>query len=169
MVFSSKNYPQSMNEIKIRQATIRDLEKLKEFEQGVIAAERAYDSTLKDQTQYYNFRVMLEASNIIVMVAYTETGQIVGSGFARIEKAPEYLVHNKFAYLAFMYTDPEYRRQGVNDRILGGLTDWSRQQGVKEFRLKVYVGNGIAINAYKKFGFKDHAIEMRTNVDDWYD
>ena len=44
-----------MNSIHIRKALLSDLATLLEFEQGIIAAERPYDPTLKkEKIQYYN-------------------------------------------------------------------------------------------------------------------
>ena len=152
-----------MENITIRKATVADLPYLLQFEQGVIETERAFDPTLKEDTAYYYFKTMLDDSNICLLIALTNDGIPIGSGFARIENAPPYLKHDRYAYLAYMYVDPKFRRMGVNSQILDALIGWSRKQGIEEIRLKVYVKNSAALKAYEKAGFESHAVEMRRN------
>ncbi|TRX34875.1 GNAT family N-acetyltransferase [Flavobacterium sp. ZT3R18] len=153
-----------MNTINIRKATLKDLEKLLEFEQGIITAERPFDPTLKEgEISYYNIEKMISATDVEVVVAVLNE-QIIGSGYARIEDAKPYLNHKLYAYLGFMYTDPKHRGKGVNSLIIETLTNWVRSQNVFEIRLDVYNDNPSAIKAYEKVGFKKHLINMRIGL-----
>jgi ribosomal protein S18 acetylase RimI-like enzyme len=150
--------------ISIRTATAEDLEQLYTFEQGVIQAERPFDPTLKeDPINYYDLPGMLKASHIELAVAESQ-GKLVGSGYARIEESKLYLKHPQYAYLGFMYVLPEYRGQGINQKIIEHLVQWTRAKGVNELRLEVYVNNDPAIKAYEKIGFSKHMIEMRLGI-----
>jgi GNAT superfamily N-acetyltransferase len=150
--------------IHIRKANQDDLPILLEFEQGIIAAERPYDPTLKEgKISYYNIDKMISATDVEVVVAVLND-QIIGSGYARIEDAKPYLNHQLYAYLGFMYTHPDHRGKGVNTQIIEALTDWVRSQNVFEMRLDVYNDNPSAIRAYEKAGFKKHLINMRTGL-----
>jgi ribosomal protein S18 acetylase RimI-like enzyme len=153
-----------MNEIKIRKARVEDLNILLEFEQGIITAERPFDPTLKEEKiNYYNIEKMITAPDIELLVA--EIGsQIVGSGYARIEIAKPYLNHSNYAYLGFMYTDPEHRGKGINAKIIQGLKEWSKSLKITELRLDVYNDNSSAIRAYEKVGFKKHLVNMRVGL-----
>jgi ribosomal protein S18 acetylase RimI-like enzyme len=153
-----------MNTITIRKAHHNDLEKLLEFEQGIIAAERPFDPTLKaEKINYYDIEKMISAPDIEVLVA--EIGsELVGSGYARIETAKHYLNHPNYAYLGFMYTDANHRGRGVNAKIIEALKNWCTLQDVFEIRLDVYNDNTSAIKAYEKAGFKKHLINMRMVV-----
>ncbi|MEZ7497236.1 GNAT family N-acetyltransferase [Flavobacterium sp. Arc3] len=153
-----------MNEIKIRKARVEDLNILLEFEQGIITAERPFDPTLKEEKiNYYNIEKMITAPDIELLVA--EIGsQIVGSGYARIEIAKPYLNHSNYAYLGFMYTDPEHRGMGINAKIIQGLKEWSKSLKITELRLDVYNDNSSAIRAYEKVGFKKHLVNMRVGL-----
>ena len=154
-----------MNNIIIRKASAEDMNDLLRFEQGVIAAERPFDSTLgKDPIRYYDLSAMIDASHIKLLVAELN-GSLVGSGYARIEDAKPYLQHRQYAYLGFMYTDPQHRGKGINQKIIAGLIEWSREKGIAELRLEVYYNNASAIRAYEKIGFVRHMIEMRVQVD----
>ena len=156
-----------MNEdIIIRTATEKDLSILYQFEQGVITAERPYDSTLKDNPiQYYDLPGMIAATNIELMVAEFK-GVVIASGYARVEDAQPYLKHTSFAYLGFMYVMPEYRGKGINRQIIASLQKWAHTQNVHELRLEVYYGNEPAIKAYEKIGFSKYMIQMRFNTQD---
>ncbi len=150
-----------MENITIRNAHVGDLEVLLRFEQGIIEAERPYDTTIKpDPVSYYDLRELLLSKEAAIMVAEC-AGQVVASGFVRIREARHYLDHEKYAYLGFMYTEPRFRGSGINARIIDALKDWALTKGLSEIRLTVYEDNLAAIRAYEKYGFKKHLIEMR--------
>ncbi len=150
-----------MQQIIIRKAHPNDLEKLLEFEQGIITAERPFDPTLRaEKINYYDIEKMISALDVEVLVA--EIGsEIVSSGYARIEIAKPYLNHLNYAYLGFMYTVADHRGKGVNAKIIEALKKWCNLQNVFEMKLDVYNDNISAIKAYEKSGFKKHLINMR--------
>lgn len=153
-----------MNMIKIRKAQLDDLKTLLEFEQGIVAAERPYDPTLKQgQIHYYDIEKMILATDVEVLVAEIDA-VIVGSGYARITTAKPYLNHENYAYLGFMFTDPKYRGKGVNSKIIEALKNWCRSHDICELRLDVYNDNPSAIKAYEKAGFRKHLINMRLGL-----
>lgn len=150
-----------METIHIRKAILADLPILLEFEQGIIAAERPYDPTLKEGTfHYYDIAAMIAASHVEVLVA-EYNGQVIGSGYAHIQDAKPYLLFPKYAYLGFMYVDPAHRGKGVNKLIVEGLKAWASSQGIVEIRLDVYDENEAAVKAYEKAGFRKLLVEMR--------
>ncbi|MFV5688981.1 GNAT family N-acetyltransferase [Flavobacterium sp. ZT3R25] len=150
-----------MHTINIRKAHPNDLEKLLEFEQGIITAERPFDPTLKEgKIHYYNIEKMISAADVELLVAEIDS-EIIGCGYARIETAKPYLNHETYAYLGFMYTNENHRGKGVNSRIIEALKDWCHSKDISELRLDVYNDNSPAIKAYEKVGFKKHLINMR--------
>lgn len=145
----------------VRTARAKDLPTLLEFEQGIILAERPYDPTLDaDPINYYDLAELISSDNAEVAVV-AHGIRIVASGYALVKKAKPYLDHEKYSYLGFMYTDPEYRGKGLNKMIIHWLKEWSLGRGLKEIRLTVYDDNFGAVRAYEKAGFKKHLIEMR--------
>ena len=150
--------------ISIRPATIKDLPVLLQFEQGVISAERPFDPTLKTgEIHYYDIEHMINAPHIELLVA-EQDGELIGSGYARIEDAKHYLQHPQHAYLGFMYTHPDHRGKGVNQKIMEALKQWALGKNMTELRLDVYYKNDSAIKAYEKIGFIRHMIEMRKST-----
>ncbi len=153
-----------MEKINIRPAHTDDLKTLLQFEQGVIAAERPFDPTIKqDPIRYYNLHGMIRSGEVQLLVAEVD-GLIVGSGYARIENAKIYHRHPRYAYLGFMYVLPEYRGKGINKKIIEALQAWALSKGITELRLEVYYDNLPAISAYRKMGFISHMIEMRLGL-----
>lgn len=157
-------YSDYMQNIIIREATLEDMETLLQFEQGVISAKRPFDPTLQDShINYYDLNEFITAPHIYLAVAELD-GELIGSGYSRIETSKIYLKHRQHAYLGFMYVLPQHRGKGVNKLIMDALKDWSVKQGITEFRLQVYYENAPAIKAYEKVGFNSHMIEMRMGL-----
>lgn len=148
----------------IRKATIADLETLLQFEQGVVSAERPFDPTLKPHPNYYyDIKQMIDDPAVELIVAESR-GQLIGSGYARIEKSKHYLRHENHAYLGFMYVDPAWRGKNVNQMLIERLRQWSISKGLTELRLEVYCDNVAAIKAYEKAGFSKLLIQMRMGI-----
>ena len=157
------------NKISIRAATEADLARLKGFEQGVIQAERPFDHTLKpDPIHYYDMQALLNNSDSLLVVAEVNLGgtnqELIGSGYARIEKAKPYVNYSFYSYLGFMYVKPEFRGQGVIQQIIDYLATWSSKQGISMLHLDVFAENQAAIRAYQKAGFQANLVEMRRAI-----
>ena len=144
-----------------RPARLEDLNTLLKFEQGVITAERPFDPTLDDDPiSYYDLRELITSKDAEVVVVEYES-EVIASGYALKKRAFDYLDHEFYSYLGFMYTCPDFRGKGINKIIIDTLKNWSHTKGLKEIRLTVYDENKGAIRAYEKVGFKKHIIEMR--------
>jgi len=155
-----------MNEIKIRKASLLDLEQLLVFEQDLIKTERPFDPTLKpDPVNYYDLKSLLTSPLAEVVVAEIDN-KIIASGYARIDNSKPFLKHSHHAYLGFMYVKPAYRGQGINKRIIDALKNWAAIQNITELSLEVYYDNISAIKAYEKIGFSRYILEMRYNLED---
>ncbi len=155
-----------MEEVIIRSAHLRDLDRLLDFEQAIIESERPYDATVRDGTdvRYYDLAALLASPDAEVMVAEVDS-EMIGSGFARIERSESYLKHEEHSYLGFMYVVPEHRGTGINKMIVAALEAWSRSKGVTEMQLEVYVANSGAIKAYEKSGYDELILTMRKGLD----
>ena len=152
--------------IAIRQANDNDLEMLLKFEQGVVSAERPFDPTLKPHPNYYYDIKQLIQDPMVHLVVAERDGQLIGCGYARIEKSKAYLRHTHHAYLGFMYVDPAWRGKNINQLIIGSLKQWAIAQRITEMRLEVYCENFAAIKAYEKAGFKKLMLQMRMGSHD---
>lgn len=148
-------------EIQIRPARADELKELLAFEQGIIAAERPFDPTLRmGEIHYYDLAALVASDDAQVLVAEC-AGRLVASGFAQLRVSKEYVEHRRHAYLGFMFVAPDHRGRGLNGRIVRELIDWARARGVTELQLEVYAQNAAAIRAYEKLGFRPRLLEMR--------
>ncbi|GEN72914.1 MULTISPECIES: GNAT family N-acetyltransferase [Chryseobacterium] len=148
-----------------REATEQDLKVLFEFEQGIVTAERPFNSTLIDgEIHYYDLLKLIQAEDAFVLVA-EENDEIVASGYARIKKPDaNYYNFDRYAYLGFMYVKPEHRGKGVNKLILDELMSWAKSKDISEVRLDVYSQNESAVKAYEKAGFQSLLTTMRMKI-----
>jgi len=150
--------------LKIRQATLNDLEVLLEFEQLLIDYERNLTSHIKDgDINYYDIESFIKKPDAVVIVAETN-GEIIGSGYALIRSNKTYKIPDKYVYLGFMYVKEEHRGKGVNKIIMNELIEWGKKSGHHIFKLDVYSNNSSAINAYQKTGFKGEELNMILNL-----
>ncbi|NNF82867.1 MAG: GNAT family N-acetyltransferase [Flavobacteriaceae bacterium] len=150
--------------VTVRKAILDDLPVLLKFEQGLIAAERPMDPTIKDgDISYYDVSEFIKGSDSEVFVV-EEDGEIRASGCVRIRGDRHYLKHEKIGYLGFMFVPIQHRGRGLNKLIIKALLDWCRERDLDEIRLDVYQLNDAAIRAYEKAGFKKHLINMRLNL-----
>jgi len=51
-------------------------------------------------------------------------------------------------------TLPEFRRQGIVDRLLDNVLDAGRKKGYNQAQISIYIGNISAQRAYEKHGFR---------------
>ncbi len=150
-----------MSQIQIRKATVEDLPELLAFEQGVVAAERPYDSRLKDgQVNYYDLAGLIASRESQVLVA-EDAGALIATGHATLKKSVDHLAHERHAYLGLMYVEPGYRGRGLIHRIIDQLLAWARGEGVSDFYLDVDADNEPALRAYERYGFDRSLIEMK--------
>jgi GNAT superfamily N-acetyltransferase len=150
--------------MKLRLAQPDDLPILLEFEQGVIEEERpCNDSIKKTYVNYYDLSAFLADPNTSLQVVEHD-GRIVGCGYAQLRPSEAAFVHDRHAYLGFMYVEPGVRGQGINKMIIESLISWSRDKGVHDFYLDVYTENRAAIRAYEKVGFAPVLVEMKLNL-----
>lgn len=145
-----------------REATEQDLEILLEFEQGVVSAERPFNSTLiEGKINYYDLNNLMQSPDALLLVA-EDQNEIIGSGYALIKKSEkDYNRFKEYAYLGFMYVSPEHRGKGVNRVITDELVNWAKSRNISEVRLDVYSENESAIKAYEKAGFEPLLLTMR--------
>lgn len=148
-----------------REATEQDIEILLEFEQGIVTAERPFNSTLIDgKIHYYDLLQLIKSEDAFVLVA-EENNEIVASGYAKIKKPDNnYSNFDRYAYLGFMFVKTKHRGKGINKVVLDELISWAASKGISEIRLDVYSENESAVKAYEKAGFESLLTTMRMKI-----
>lgn len=154
----------AIENVVVRPATLSDLRDLKAFMQQLVDAERPFNSTLKEgEIVYYDIEELIADQKTVLMVADCD-GRLIGCGYAQIRTAKEYVKHQSYGYLGFMFVDPEFRGKGIGALLLANLKKWILSQGVTEVRLDVYDENEAAVRAYHKAGFKKLISTMRCDI-----
>ena len=144
-----------------RKAILDDLYVLNEFEQALIECERPYASNLKEGViSYYDIKSLIKNPDALLYVAEIK-GRLVGSGYALIKDSVAYKKPERFAYLGFMYVQPEYRGKGINGTLVKKLISWAKSKNIQEIQLDAYAKNDSALRAYEKLGFKPDLLKMR--------
>ncbi len=148
-----------------RKATLKDLEQLKKFQQGLVKFERPFDPTLKKgEIEYYDLQKLLGSAEAYVVVAEIEK-KVIGCGFGEIRNDDlSYTNISKFGYVGLMYVEEKYRGEGAGRMIIESVINWFKEKKISEVRLKVYANNKNAIEAYRKNGFQDFVLEMRKTL-----
>lgn len=150
--------------ISVRRATRLDLGVLQEFEQGVIAAERPFDPTIKKgEVRYYDIAALIDNDDAFMAIAESD-GAPVACGFARKTPSRSFVDPPEHAYVGLIFVAPPFRGRGVTGAILRTLSEWAKAKGLSEMRLEVYPENAAALRAYEKQGFAPHSLEMRASL-----
>ncbi len=148
------------SKLMVRPAQLADIPMLREFEQGVIAAEREFATNLIDgPVKYYDLKALIESDDAQLVVVERDA-KLIASGYARMEMDKPYFTPQRYAYLGFMYVVPEQRGKGIIKHVFEALFAWSAEQGIEAHKLEVYSSNAAAIRAYEKLGFKAEMTTM---------
>lgn len=151
--------------MEFREATLADKTKLLEFEQGVLEAERPFNDDIKQMDAHYYDMDELITSPLTYLIVAQEQGEIVATGYAKIQNSKASLSHQQHGYLGFMYVKSDYRGKGLNAKIMEHLVSWCQKQDLTHLYLDVYAGNDSAIKAYEKVGFTPSLVEMKLKLD----
>lgn len=92
---------------------------------------------------------------------YLDTKRIVGFCVGQII-SDELHIHD-------LIVDPDFRRQGIAQRLVDELFVIARGSGVKRATLEVRKSNVGAIELYRKFGFVDEGLRRNYYVDNGED
>jgi len=104
--------------INLREATIKDLPVLLNFEEKLIEYERSFTPNLKKSDfNYYDLKSYIKNPDISVVVA-EEKEKILGSGYALVRENKIYKNPKQYVFLGFMYVIPESRGYGINQKII---------------------------------------------------
>lgn len=148
----------------LRPANESELPLLNRFQQGIIEAEAPFIPRRRATPyEYYDLAQLLTCPDTLVAVAEVD-GRIVASGYVQKRPAKHYLDHDFHGYIGFIYTQPDFRGQGIAGKILDYLAQWAKSQGLDELVLEVFADNQAALSAYERAGFSANLVEMRYSL-----
>ena len=145
----------------IRKARPRDLPQIVDYRIIMFQTflREAYDWKAVKEFEIRYFQEKMRDKQFAAWVAEKSDGLIIATaGVSFYETAPKpWNLESKYAFISSMYTEPEYRRQGIGGKLLKKALDYSRSQGITQATLHA---SKSGKSLYESFGFED-TNEMR--------
>lgn len=79
-----------------------------------------------------------------------------------IEYLPQCNDNGKQGFICNVYTEPKYRKKGVQTKLLNEVIEYSKKINLCELDLST--DSDVAISLYKKFGFEFDSWAMKKNL-----
>ena len=149
-----------------KKATMKDVDELVRTRIIVLRAANKLsddvDMSLVEKESYAYYRYALKTGEHIAYLVY-DNGKFIGAGGVSFYQVmPTY--HNptgKKAYIMNMYTNPEYRRQGIAYHTLDLLIKDARKQGISQIALEA---TDMGRPLYERYGFVKMEDKMELKV-----
>ena len=151
--------------IRVRRATLKDIDELVHQRRAMwedlgVRGNAEHDRSDRIYSRWLQTRI--KNKRLVGWIAEKRDGTVAGGGCVWIHDVQP-RPHWKGTvqpYLLSMYTEPEFRGQGVATKIVEAVIDWTKKQGFERLQLHASpMGRGV----YKRLGFK-RGWEMRINI-----
>ena len=148
----------------IRKADLNDLDVIVDYRIIMFRTfiREHYDWQAIKEFEIKYFQEKMKANRFAAWVAETADGAIIATAAVSFyETAPKpWNLESKYAFVSSMFTEPEYRRQGIGGRLLKEALAYSRSQGITHATLHA---SKSGKSLYEYFGFRD-TNEMRLTL-----
>jgi len=153
--------------MKIRKATIKDFNKLKDIKLESKKDEMIYSDSLKPlkktiDVYFEYFKAELTKKNSAVFIAEDKkpVGIIIVTYFTplRISK------FGKKGYVSNLYVQKTHRNEGVGKKLLNASLKWLKNNKVKYISLEIHLKNNNAQKFYRNLGFKDYTLKLAKKI-----
>lgn len=109
----------------------------------------------------------LADSHTRILVAEDEkTGQVIGFVLGVVvDLVPDMFEQKTGGFLADIYVDTDYRKQGIGKQLVNALIEWFKEQNITYMQWNVSAMNTNARQFWQRLGGHDSMIRMRINLD----
>jgi len=149
--------------IKIRKATIKDLDGIWILVKKLINFFHELDNCYKSSSQRRSIRVFLKKTfkdkNTEIFIA-EDNKIIVGYMMINVSKAQQRYSFDKLGSVWDVYVEEKYRKKGITKKLLKEALKWFRLKGVENIDLSVDKKNNVGIKTWRKLGFFDQETIM---------
>ena len=149
-------------DLKYKKATIDDIEVLTKTRIEVLRSANklsgVVDMKKVEKTSYEYYKTALRNGTHTAYLVFDGEKFVGAGGVSYFQVLPTY--HNPSGYKAYimnMYTNPEYRKNGIAIKTLGLLVEDARKRGVHAISLEA---TDMGKPLYEKFGFVKMNDEM---------
>jgi ribosomal protein S18 acetylase RimI-like enzyme len=154
--------------MRIRKATIRDYEILKNMKLLSKREELRYSESLKPirktKKHYCNYlEVDLTRINRVIFIAL-ENKKILGMVLGQYFRPLPISKFNKKGYISNLYVHKDYRKRGIGKKLVNRLMRWFKENAVHYISLEIHVKNRVAQKLYKDLGFEDYTIKLTRRI-----
>ncbi len=100
------------------------------------------------------------------VVVAEDDGRLVGYALAVVvDVIPDMFIQENSGFLADIYVDDDYRRQGVGRALVDAVTAWLAGQGVRSFEWYVAEHNAAGRRFWESLGGRRVMIRMRAETE----
>ena len=156
------------NNINIRLATIDDVEQLVNLriqqQHEVWGSEYAdYDNDFNNRTlgcldDLLRWKDGVQPSKGVMFIAEIKGEIVTTCGLQKINILPQCNDNGKHGFIFNVFTIEEFRKQGIQSLLIEKALNCAKEMGITEIKLET--DSEIAINLYKKYGFKHDELFM---------
>lgn len=159
--------------IVIRPATEADARSIGALWEELASYHHSLDSALPipsengDEVYAARVRERLDDTHMHVVVAEdnAHSGRLVGFALGMImDMVPEMFAEETAGFLADIFVDQSYRRQGVGRALADAMASWFRSRGVAHMEWFVAARNEEARDFWRSLGGRDVMVRMRINL-----
>ncbi len=159
------------HEVVIRQVAPRDEQALARMWQELTDYHVALDPRLPGATPgaaaRYAARLLERRDDPYTRAFVAEVGgQVIGYVLgAVIDLHPDLFDHVDSGFIADIYVDPAYRRQGVARQLVDRINRWFAEQGVRHTEWQVAAANTEGIRFWEAINGRAIMVRMRVDLD----
>lgn len=152
-----------MKKIRIRKATVRDFEQLRDLKREFYLFEGKMDHLSRKDYAYnglpQHLGKSLRSKNVAYFVA-EKNKEIIGYAGAQIEKCPAWKLSKKRVHIFNIFMKKPYRKKGIGRKLVHASAKWAKSKGIKQLVLYTYWWNQRAKKLYDDLGFKLYVYMM---------
>lgn len=157
----------------IRVAKSKDLKEIMRLNLELFKhQQKNFDPTLnnlwtfsKEGKQYFKKRITGK-DGFTEVVESIENKNIIAYATGVIQKRHNYRLAGKYAELESIFVEDKYKKSHLGSKLLGNFIKWCKINKVNTTSVVVAAQNNLAINFYRKHGFKDYDLVMELNFNE---
>jgi GNAT superfamily N-acetyltransferase len=153
--------------VKIRKATMNDLEAIRKLNQDLFVLENeTLDKTIDVASSFsadHKKRFIDNIKNDFVVVAI-EDKAVVGYLVGKISEAESYRNVGKIVELDSFLVNEKFRSKKIGHRLVAELKKWAKTRGILRLRTTASAGNIKAIKFYNREGFEDYDLTLEQEL-----
>jgi len=160
--------------VTIRPATAADTPTLERFAAGLQEFELPLDATLMPAAEMLAngyvpamLREMAEEQGLTLIAELA--GRPVGYGHCIVKVEDDTTMRpeaRQHVYVTDLFVEEASRGRGAAQALLAAMQDHAQALGIRRMRITTLASNARAARAYRRFGFRDHTLNLERTLPD---